>query len=55
MARPSRNIRVLDGGRIACAVADIEFPLMATPRTGASTIHLKQVNLVRSYRNAAIT
>jgi len=35
MARPSRNIRVPEGGRSVWAVADMEFPLMAGPRAGA--------------------
>jgi hypothetical protein len=36
MARPSRNIRVLDGGESVCAATDIMSPLGSAPYVAAA-------------------
>src|SRR5581483_8282517 len=54
MARPSRNISVLDGGRSVCAAADILSPVQAGPlrRGSRQWISVGNANLVDSFRNA---
>jgi hypothetical protein len=54
MARPSSNIRVLDGGRSVWAVADIVAPFRIGPLSFGSRPMDQQedANRVESFRNA---